>query len=49
LATILVEQDVTRALKVSQRCLCMLEGHVSLTGTSDSFTHAEISAAYFGT
>lgn len=49
LATILVEQDVTRALKVSQRCLCMLEGHVSLTGASNSFTHADISAAYFGT
>jgi branched-chain amino acid transport system ATP-binding protein len=49
LATILVEQDVTRALKVSQRCLCMLEGHASLTGASDSFSQAEISAAYFGT
>jgi branched-chain amino acid transport system ATP-binding protein len=49
LATILVEQDVTRALKVSQRCLCMLEGHASLTGPSDSFSQAEISAAYFGT
>ena len=49
LATILVEQDVTRALKVSQRCLCMLEGHVSLAGASGSFTQADISAAYFGT
>lgn len=49
LATILVEQDVSRALKVSQRCLCMLEGRVSLTGRSESFTQAEISAAYFGT
>ena len=49
LATILVEQDVSRALKVSQHCLCMLEGRVSLTGRSESFTQAEISAAYFGT
>ncbi len=49
LATILVEQDVTRALKVSQRCLCMLEGRVSLAGASQDFTQAEISAAYFGT
>jgi branched-chain amino acid transport system ATP-binding protein len=49
LATILVEQDVSRALKVSQRCLCMLEGRISLSGPSDSFTKAEISAAYFGT
>lgn len=49
LSTILVEQDVTRALKVSDRCLCMLEGHVALEGRSADFTHAEISAAYFGT
>ncbi|MBN8629879.1 MAG: ABC transporter ATP-binding protein [Rhodobacterales bacterium] len=49
LATILVEQDVTRALRVSQRCLCLLEGHASLSGRSDSFSQAEISAAYFGT
>lgn len=49
LSTILVEQDVTRALKVSRNCLCMLEGRVSLAGRSDSFTNAEISAAYFGT
>ncbi|GAB4261285.1 MAG: ABC transporter ATP-binding protein [Pararhodobacter sp.] len=49
LSTILVEQDVTRALSVSNRVVCMLEGHVSLQGRSDAFTHAEISAAYFGT
>lgn len=49
LATILVEQDVSRALKVSQRCLCMLEGRASLAGASGDFSHAEISAAYFGT
>ena len=49
LSTILVEQDVTRALKVSDHCLCMLEGRAVLAGPSSSFTHAEISAAYFGT
>lgn len=48
LSTILVEQDVTRALQVSDQCLCMLEGRTSLAGPSKSFTHAEISAAYFG-
>ena len=49
LATILVEQDVTRALSVSDHFVCMLEGHVSLQGRSDAFTHQQISAAYFGT
>lgn len=42
LAAILVDQDVTCALKVSQNCLCLLEGHVALQGRSDAFTHAEI-------
>lgn len=49
LATLLVEQDVSRALRVSDTCLCMLEGRVSLQGRSKDFTQAEISAAYFGT
>jgi branched-chain amino acid transport system ATP-binding protein len=49
LSTILVEQDVTRALRVSDHCLCMLEGRSALSGPSSAFTHAEISAAYFGT
>jgi branched-chain amino acid transport system ATP-binding protein len=49
MSTILVEQDVTRALSVSDQFVCMLEGHISLQGRSDAFTHAEISAAYFGT
>lgn len=49
MATVLVEQDVTRALKVSDHFVCMLEGKVSLTGNSDAFTHDQISAAYFGT
>ena len=49
LATILVEQDVTRALSVSDHFACMLEGKFSLKGRSDAFSHEEISAAYFGT
>lgn len=49
LSTILVEQDVTRAMKVSDHFVCMLEGKISLSGRSDAFTHDQISAAYFGT
>lgn len=49
LSTILVEQDVTRAMKVSDHFVCMLEGKISLSGQSDAFTHDQISAAYFGT
>ena len=49
LSTILVEQDVTRAMTVSDHFVCMLEGKISLSGQSDAFTHDQISAAYFGT
>ncbi|TDK50980.1 ABC transporter ATP-binding protein [Antarcticimicrobium luteum] len=49
MATILVEQDVTRAMQVSDHFVCMLEGRISLSGQSDAFSHDEISAAYFGT
>jgi branched-chain amino acid transport system ATP-binding protein len=49
LSTILVEQDITRALKVSDRFICLLEGQIALAGRSSGFSHAEISAAYFGT
>lgn len=49
MATILVEQDVTRAMRVSDHFVCMLEGKISLAGQSDAFTHDQISAAYFGT
>ncbi|MEZ5728097.1 MAG: hypothetical protein R3E48_08975 [Burkholderiaceae bacterium] len=49
LSTILVEQDISRAMSVSDRFVCMLEGRVSLRGQSDSFSQAQITAAYFGT
>jgi branched-chain amino acid transport system ATP-binding protein len=48
-SVILVEQDVTRALSTANRFVCMQEGKVSLSGASDAFTRAEITAAYFGT
>jgi branched-chain amino acid transport system ATP-binding protein len=46
---ILVEQDVTRALATANRFVCMQEGKVSLAGEPDTFSRAEITAAYFGT
>jgi len=48
LSVIVVEQDVTRALRVSNRFVCMLEGRVSLEGGPSTFTHDQITAAYFG-
>ena len=49
MATILVEQDVTRAMTVCDQFICMLEGKISLSGDAGEFTHDQISAAYFGT
>ncbi|MBB4104990.1 ABC transporter ATP-binding protein [Allorhizobium borbori] len=49
ISAILVEQDVSRALAVSNRFACVQEGKVSLAGTPSQFSRAEITAAYFGT
>ena len=49
MSAILVEQDVTRALAVSQHFICMQEGRVSLQGAPQAFSREQISAAYFGT
>lgn len=48
MSAILVEQDISKALSVSDRVYCLQEGRVSLEGTSDSLTREAISAAYFG-
>ncbi|MCL2111967.1 MAG: ABC transporter ATP-binding protein [Clostridiales bacterium] len=45
---ILVEQDVRRSLKQSQRAYVMLKGKVVLEGDSRSLTEEEVSKAYFG-
>jgi branched-chain amino acid transport system ATP-binding protein len=45
---ILVEQDLTRALSVAHRVLCMLEGRIVLERRTDNVTREEITAAYFG-
>jgi len=48
-AVVIVEQDVSQALKVAGRVYCLQEGRVSLCGACNAFDHAQISAAYFGT
>jgi len=45
---LLVEQDLTRALEVADRLLCMLEGRVVLAGARDELTREQITEAYFG-
>jgi branched-chain amino acid transport system ATP-binding protein len=45
---LLVEQDLTRALKVAQRVVCMLEGHVVLEGDATRLDRERVVDAYFG-
>jgi branched-chain amino acid transport system ATP-binding protein len=45
---ILVEQDLTRALKVADRVVCMLEGRVVLEGEARSLDRDAVVKAYFG-
>jgi branched-chain amino acid transport system ATP-binding protein len=45
---IIVEQDLSRALKVSTRVICMLEGSIALEGTAAELDRERITAAYFG-
>ena len=45
---VLVEQDLTRALSVAGRVICMLEGRVVLQGDSKSLDRESVVDAYFG-
>ena len=45
---ILVEQDLTRALKVADRVVCLLEGRVVLEGKAASLDRDAVVSAYFG-
>jgi branched-chain amino acid transport system ATP-binding protein len=45
---ILVEQDLTRALGVADRVVCMLEGRVVLEGPAKSLDRDAVVNAYFG-
>jgi branched-chain amino acid transport system ATP-binding protein len=44
----LVEQDVTQAMRVASRVLCLLEGRTTLVGSPKELTRAQIEGAYFG-
>ena len=45
---VIVEQDIVRALAVSDRVYCFQEGRLSLTGRPAELTREQIHAAYFG-
>lgn len=45
---IVVEQDISRALKVADRVYCMMEGRVTLQGRPEELDRSAIHDAYFG-
>ncbi len=45
---ILVEQDLSRAMRVADRVVCLLEGRIVLEGRTSELTRAAITHAYFG-
>ncbi|MCA2013626.1 ABC transporter ATP-binding protein [Cereibacter sphaeroides] len=48
LTAVIVEQDIAKALSVSQRVYCLQEGRVSLEGKSQTVPRDDITRAYFG-
>jgi branched-chain amino acid transport system ATP-binding protein len=48
LTVLLVEQDVSQALRVATHIQCLLEGRTTLEGTPADVTAEEVEAAYFG-
>lgn len=44
----LVEQDISQALRVADRFACLVEGRVSLTGRPADVSRADVTDAYFG-
>ncbi|PTX03486.1 ABC transporter ATP-binding protein [Pararhodobacter aggregans] len=48
LTAVIVEQDIAKALSVSQRVYCLQEGRVSLEGQSQTVPRDDITRAYFG-
>jgi branched-chain amino acid transport system ATP-binding protein len=45
---VIVEQDITQALRAADRFICLLEGRVSLIGRPDDVHRIDITDAYFG-
>ncbi|MHB1432228.1 MAG: ABC transporter ATP-binding protein [Streptosporangiaceae bacterium] len=48
LSVLLVEQDVSQALRVASYAHCLLEGRITLAGRPAELTSQQIEAAYFG-
>jgi branched-chain amino acid transport system ATP-binding protein len=48
LTVLLVEQDVSQALRVASHLQCLLEGHTTLEGRPSEVTPEQVEAAYFG-
>ncbi len=48
LTVLLVEQDVSQALRVASHLQCLLEGHTTLEGKPSDVTPEQVEAAYFG-
>ena len=48
ITVLLVEQDVSQALRVASRLQCLLEGHTTLEGRPSDVTPQQVEAAYFG-
>lgn len=48
MAVLLVEQDVSQALRVSTHAHCLLEGRITLSGRPADLTPGAVEAAYFG-
>jgi branched-chain amino acid transport system ATP-binding protein len=48
ITTLIVEQDVSQALRVATHIHCLLEGRTTLQGTPADVTAGEVEAAYFG-
>jgi branched-chain amino acid transport system ATP-binding protein len=45
---VIVEQDITQALRIAQRAYCFLEGRVSMHGRPADLTRDQVRSAYFG-
>ena len=48
LTVLLVEQDVSQALRVASHIHCLLEGRTTLEGKPEGVTAEQVEAAYFG-
>lgn len=48
MSAIVVEQDINKAVEVSDRVYCLQEGKVVLSGLSKKISREQISKAYFG-